>query len=140
MSSAYLKRSMDQMTMEKLRSVYYGSSKQLTTERLKKEAKMEKVREKQGISQNPYGWELEYVTGFSEHVRLTATLLEKPVEVLVYKYAAEKGLQPHLDVHIPAQQDIHLTPEMLMELNQVVAEAKKVLNDEPSDYFQHLKK
>lgn len=136
MSTAYLNRSKEPLSMEQLRSVYYGSTKQVVAERFKKEAKMEKAREKQGIVKNPYRWQLEHVEGFTEHVRLTAVLLEKPVEILVYKHAAEKGLRPHLDIHIPSQQDIHLTPEMLLELNEVVAEAKKVLAGEVSDYFE----
>lgn len=131
---------MTEMTTDQLRAIYYQSSKQLTSERLKKEAKLEERRQQQGKTANPYQWNVEYVGGLSEHVRLTATLLEKPVEILVYKYAAENGLKPHLDVCIPPQQEIHFTPQMLMELNQVVKEAKKILNDEPSEYFKPLKK
>lgn len=135
MSFAYYNKPTENMSMDTLRKVFYGGQKQVTVERIKKEAKMEKIREKQGISINPYRWQLEHILGFTEHVRLTATLLEKPVEILVYKYAAEKGLQPHLDIHIPAQQDIHMTPDMLVELNVVVEEAKKFLNNEPTEYF-----
>lgn len=135
MSSAYLNRSTKNMTNEKLRSIYFGTTKETVSSRIKKQNEMEE-KQQHLLAPNKYGWELEHVDGLYEHVKLTATLLGKPVELLVYKYPAENGLKPHLDICIPAQQEIHMTPQMLLELNQVVAEAKKFLTGESTDFFK----
>lgn len=87
-----------------------------------------RFRESTKVStKNYYGWEMEYIGGLDEHVKLKSMSLGSKVEVLVYRSPNENALIPHLDIAFPTQDCLHLTSIQMVHLGEVIEEAKKIL-------------
>lgn len=133
MSAAYFnKKTVSQHNAEDIRKIYFGASAERQQRQLEKQAQ-EPDRVVAEITR--YEWNIVHVKGLAEHARLSATILGKPVEIIVYKEPNETGLRPRLDLCIPAGQEVHLSLDLLQHLNEAVIEARRLMNGEDSKYF-----
>lgn len=137
MSAAYFKKkTVNDHDRNDIRKLYFGVNSEKVAERQQRQLEKKAQEPERVVAEiNRYEWNIVHVKGLVEHARLRSTILGKPVEILVYKESNEAGLRPHLDLCIPAGQEVHLSLELLQNLNEAVLEARRLMNGEESKYF-----